>query len=157
VNAGIQAGSGVIQILKKRYPKALRKATDEYAYSEAFKVALPGKKAQPVRRRLFEELCAGRAPTEEHHLIAHLVDHQKFPIVFTTNFDQLTEVALSTRCSPQPQVYMYDEDIEPPEYSVDVPKLVKLHGDFLFDDMANLEDELRQRLHENMRSKLLSY
>jgi SIR2-like protein len=156
-NAGIPIGIGVIRELKQQYPDKLIKDPDRYGYSQAFRIALPGRKHRAERRKLFEKLCADKPPAAEHHLISHLVNHGKFSIVFTTNFDHLTEIALSMRCDPQPQVYLYDEDIEPPENAGVVPKLVKLHGDFLFDDMANLEAELKQRLHENMRLKLLSY
>lgn len=157
VQACIPLGSGVIQELKKRYPDRLKKNPKYYSYTGAFKKALPGKEHRSERRRLFEDLCAGKAPTEEHYSIAHLVNHKRLSTVFTTNFDHLTELALTTRCSPPPQVYMYDEDIEPPEYSGNVPKLLKLHGDLLFNDMANLEEELRLRLRENMRLKLRTH
>lgn len=156
-NAGIPVGLGIVNLLKQQYPEVLTRPADEYSYSEAFIAALPGKQHRSARRQLFEDLCAGIAPGKEHHLIAHLVQHQIFSIVFTTNFDQLIEIALRTRCTPQPQVYLYDEDIEPFGYSSDIAKLIKLHGDFLFDDMANLQEELRERLHENMRAKLHTY
>jgi len=156
INAGIPGSSGVIQILKERYPESFQEGRC-YEYAEAFNAALPGKEHQAERRRLIEELCAGKSPAEEHRLIAHLVEHRKFPIVFTTNFDHLTETALITHCSLQPRVYLYDDDIEPQEYSDEFPKLLKLHGDFLFEDLANLDEEMKDRLNENMRTKLVSY
>jgi hypothetical protein len=152
--AGIPLAFGVIQELKRLYPKRLKKPATIYQYAEAFKEALPDK-AQ--RRQFFEEICSDKPPHKEHNLIAHLVEHKIFSIVFTTNFDHLTELAMTYRCSPQPRVYLYDVDIEPPEYSSASPKVLKLHGDFLFDDMANLDEELQRRLSENMRRKLQTY
>lgn len=152
--AGIPLAFGVIEELKKLYPKSLKKPAGNYQYAEAFEKALPDK-AQ--RRQFFEEVCSDKPPHKEHNLIAHLVEHKIFSIVFTTNFDHLTELAMTYRCSPQPRVYLYDVDIEPQEYSSASPKVLKLHGDFLFDDMANLDEELQRRLSENMRLKLQTY
>ena len=154
VNAGIPTGNALIKELKKQYPKALDKPAGEYSYAEALKRALPRKEQ---RRRLFELLCAGCPPDKEHHLIAHLVAHKKISIVLTTNFDQLTELALMSRGPRHPRVYLYDDDIEPPFYSTASPKVLKLHGDFLFDDIANLDDELERRLNENMKMKVCAY
>jgi hypothetical protein len=153
-SAGIPTGDGVIQKLKERYPKELEKLASEYIYAEALQRALPRKEQ---RRRLFELLCAGCSPDKEHHLIAHLVAHKKISIVLTTNFDQLTELALMSRGPRHPRVYLYDDDIEPPIYSTASPKVLKLHGDFLFDDIANLDDELERRLNENMKMKVCPY
>lgn len=155
VSAGIPIGQGIINRLKARYPERLHPDRD-YSYTEAFNVALPGPHHRGERRALFERLCAGRAPTAEHQMVAHLVDRGIAPIILTTNFDHLIEAALLAR-SRGPRVYLHDKDIDPAESAVGRPLLLKLHGDFLFEDLANLEDELRAKMTQNMRRKLLRF
>lgn len=156
MNAGVPCANCMIQILKGRYRKRFKKNKD-YSYAEAFNAALPGRKHQAERRSFIEGLFAGKSPTEEHYLIAQLAEHRKFSIVLSTNFDHLLETAMSTYCSLRVRIYLYDTGLEPQEYTDKFPKILKLHGDFLFDDLANLEDEIKKRLTENMRNKLNSY
>jgi len=156
VNSGIPSSSGIIQYLRTRYSKKFQ-TNHNYNYSEAFNIALPGKKHKADRRRLIEKLCAGKLFSEEHRLIAQLVEHGKFQVVLSTNFDHLTETALMVYCSLQPKIYLFNTDIEPQQYPGKFPKLLKLHGDFLFDDLANLDTEMRHRLNENMHEKLFNY
>lgn len=155
VNSGIPSSSGVIQYLRTRYPEKFQ-MNHSYNYSEAFNIALPGKEHKADRRQLIEKLCAGKLFSEEHRLIAQLVEHRKFQIVLSTNFDHLTEIALTAYCSLQPKIYLFNADIVPRQYPGKFPKLLKLHGDFLFDDLANLDTEMKHRLNENMHEKIFN-
>ena len=155
-NAGIPIGNGVIKILRSKYPDKFKKSRN-YTYSDALNIVFPGKEHQADRRRFFEDLFTGKVPTAEHYLISHLVEHRVFSTVLTTNFDHLTEIALINSCSLQPRIYLHDDDIEPQEFSDVFPKLLKLHGDYLFEDLANLEEEMISRMNRNMRGKLLNH
>jgi len=156
IGSGIPGGFGVIQILKEKYPNRFKKDKN-YGYAEAFRAALPGMKNRKERRRFFENLCAGKSPDRAHYLVAHLFNHGIFSVVITTNFDHLLEAALSNYCRLNPRIYLYDMHIEPCEYADEYPKIIKLHGDFLFDDLANLEREMKNRLNENMKHKIQDY
>ena len=156
VGAGVPAAGGVVNELRLRYPKKFV-GIPSCDYSTAFDLALPGKENAAERRRLLSELCNGKIPGTEHRLIAHLVERRKVRTVLTLNFDHLTEIAFFSYCTVSPKVYLHEDDVEPKQFEDNHPKLLKLHGDFLFDNLANLEPELRARLNENMRERLLFY
>lgn len=154
VSAGIPSAPAVVRILQSRFPRRLR-SDRRYAYAQAFNRVFPGPKHRGDRRAFIEGLCAGATPSTEHLRIAQLVQAGTFQWVATTNFDHLAELAILASGS-EAQVVLYDEDID----TLDVPRggarVLKLHGDFLFDDLANLGTEMRRRLHAQMRGKLAS-
>jgi len=157
INAGIPSGRDIIKLLIQSYPDKFKDKPNCSDYSQAFNLALPGEENKLERRSFIENLFVGKVPSDEHYLIAQLVEHKVFRTILTTNFDHQTEATLLISSSLHPRIYLYDDDVDPQEYSDEFPKLFKLHGDFLFDDLANLDREMKERLTENMRNKLIYY
>ncbi|WP_035695928.1 SIR2 family protein [Bradyrhizobium liaoningense] len=152
-DAGIPLGIEVVNLLKARFPDRL--PSENYEYSEAFKTALPGHENRVERRSFFESLCAGKGPGAQTLLFAHLIEHGVFRVVLSTNFDHLIEQAL-TACSSQPfHIFIENEVFHPVVARPKCPTIVKIHGDFLFDDLANLEPEMQRRLSNSMKTKLI--
>lgn len=143
--------------VKKRWLQDL-----DRIYSDAFD--LVGRTATE-HRNFLKPLFEGKRPTHGHRHLAALMavrDRQVaekgfFACVFTTNFDDLMEEAI--RCLYQgekrltPQVVAHNEsaaDLNPQDDDV---KVVKLHGDFLFSDIDNTQEQtanLRRYMEEGL-------
>ncbi|WP_326928847.1 SIR2 family protein [Citrobacter sp. RHBSTW-00887] len=80
-----------------------------------------------------------------------------FNTVFTTNFDDLLNEACYTFSdSLRPVVCAHDSSINSVRLTSSRPKIIKLHGDFLFDNIKNTIREL-ESLEDNMRSKFRQF
>lgn len=76
-----------------------------------------------------------------------------FNTIFTTNFDQLVELALlQADLKLNPIVCSHDASIASIPVVSNRPKVIKLHGDFLFDDIKTTLQETA-RLERNMENK----
>ncbi|WP_144906743.1 SIR2 family protein [Halobellus captivus] len=154
-SAGVPLGHEIVDILRDRYSSKFDDT--EYEYDKAWETALPDEEHREDRRALFEEFIAGTSPTAEHHLLAHLVDCGFCTTVMTTNFDHLLEIGFNSVCSQNHRIYQYDTQLSIETLATDVPKLLKVHGDYLFRDIANLDYEMRDRVNQNMRAQLTEY
>lgn len=85
---------------------------------------------------------------------AELVNAQRFNRITTTNFDDLANDALTRFYDLKPLVCSFDSAVLGIRIGALRPKIVKLHGDFLFDNMRNVKSELKS-LSENMEEKML--
>jgi len=149
INSKIPGCNGIIKILKEQYPEKL-KQNSQYNYDEAFNFIWPGLNHCSDRRRFFEDLIAGKNISLEHKKIAHLVNRGFFNVIFTPNFDHFIELSLLGQSSRPFRVHLYDEDAIPSNYVDTMIHIFKLHGDFLFDDLANFPQEMVQRINKNM-------
>jgi len=125
-------------------------------YPEVMAAAFSGPTGSTQRRRFFEGLCAGKIPGSSHFLLALLANSGASSVLLTTNFDHLSETAYAHYTTRLLRIFLSGDDLDQVHLHDGNPKIVKLHGDFLFDDLANLEHEMRLRVNENMRSKLLA-
>lgn len=148
VCCGIPSGGGVVKQLQAKHGKNIGAS-----YHEVMQNAF---RSKANRRNFFESLCAGKSPCRHHYQIAELADRGIFNIIYTTNFDRLIEIALMSYCSTQPSVYLNDEEFGEVDVRGKHPKVLKLHGDFLLQAIANVPTELRQALNADMRQKLRS-
>ena len=110
---------------------------------------------QPSQRRVFIEECVKDArPNWGYVYLTNLLLRRFFDVVFTTNFDDL----LNESC------YLYSEGLRPIVAAHDSvvqgirvtsgrPKIIKLHGDFLYDNIKNTLSEL-ETLEINTKNKL---
>jgi len=105
------------------------------------------------RARYFQELIHGKVPTNGHLAIANLMRYQVVSAVLTTNFDRLMEHAIVRVCRCMPCVLLFDELPSHINIWSDRPKVLKLHGDYLFGNIRNLEREL-QLVKESMSAKI---
>ncbi len=123
-------------------------------YSELFETLYD----QPSQRREFIESCIEDAsPSWGYIYLVNLLKEQCFNTVFTTNFDDLlNEACYMFSKDLRPIVSAHDSSIKSVRLTSIRPKIVKLHGDFLFDDIKNTVREL-ESLENNMRSKFKQY
>lgn len=148
--SSIPTAPGVIDLLREKYPG--RDLGSSYA--DVMKWAF---RRKSDRRAFFEDLCAGKVPCQHHYQLAKLTERDIFTVIYTTNFDRLIETALFFYCSVPPAVYLHDVEFGEAELHAPDSKVLKLHGDFLFEAIANVPTELRAKLRANMRRKLLAY
>lgn len=107
-----------------------------------------------VREEYIKKLVRDKKPSIGFLCLSALVAATKINTIWTTNFDDLTEKAMNkldiscSLISPEnsSSVNKYKED--------DLPKVVKLHGDFRYDTLQNTDDEL-QELENNLQGYLL--
>jgi hypothetical protein len=169
VRAGVPSGQTIIDRLEDDY--ADEPWPDDIEYDEAWNRALPGEKHREQRRSLIEQWFTGIPPVNNqypdafgrraypgnHYLIASLVDHGVFDDVVTTNFDHLLEIAFMLLPEDRFRLYQYDDQIDSKQLDDTLSKLFKLHGDFLYDDLANLSEEMKTRVDESLQAKLTTY
>lgn len=123
-------------------------------YSELFEALYD----QPSQRREFIECCIEDAsPSWGYIYLVNLLRNKTFNTVFTTNFDDLLNEACYTFSKDlRPLVSAHDSSIGSIRLTSNRPKIIKLHGDFLFDNIKNTVREL-ESLEDNMRSKFKQY
>ncbi|HIF9458560.1 TPA: SIR2 family protein [Photobacterium damselae] len=123
-------------------------------YSELFETLYD----QPSQRREFIESCIKDAiPSWGYIYLSNLLKNNVFNTVFTTNFDDLiNEACYSFSTDLKPLVSAHDSSISSVRLTSPRPKIIKLHGDFLFDNIKNTVREL-ESLEDNMRAKFRQY
>ncbi len=105
------------------------------------------------RKNYFETLINGKQPTKAHFAIAELMSCGIVPNVLTTNFDRLMEYAIIRICRQMPCVLLFDEIPNYLDIKSNRPKVLKLHGDYLFGNIRNLGYEL-YLVKESMSKKI---
>ena len=113
---------------------------------------------QPSQRRTFIEECVRRAhPGWGYVYLTNLLRHKLFDVVFTTNFDDLiNEACYLYSDNLRPIVAAHDSSITQIRISSSRPKIIKLHGDFLYDNIKNTLREL-ESLETNTKKKLAQF
>ncbi|MBC8290499.1 MAG: SIR2 family protein, partial [Planctomycetes bacterium] len=106
-----------------------------------------------LRREFIESLIKDANPSWGYIYLANLIRNGVFSTVFTTNFDDLlNEACYLFSTDVRPIVCAHDSSIKSIRIFSARPKIIKLHGDFLFDSIKNTVREL-ENLEENMREK----
>ena len=123
-------------------------------YSELFESLYD----QPSQRReLIETYIDEGVPSWGYIYLVNLLIENCFNTVFTTNFDDLlNEACYSYSKNLRPIVSAHDSSISSVRLTSARPKIIKLHGDFLFDNIKNTVREL-ESLEDNMRSKFKQF
>ncbi|HAS6388981.1 TPA: hypothetical protein I7251_08135 [Vibrio vulnificus] len=162
VTSGVRHAGNLIDEWRDTYSDMYptKKIEDEHwyntatEYSELFELLYD----QPSQRREFIESCVKDAlPSWGYIYLANLLKHNVFNTVFTTNFDDLiNEACYSFSSDLKPLVSAHDSSISSVRLTSPRPKIIKLHGDFLFDNIKNTVREL-ESLEDNMRSKFRQY
>ncbi|EKY4213285.1 MULTISPECIES: SIR2 family protein [Vibrio] len=162
VTSGVKHAGELIKewraVFSDMYPE--KKLQDEYwyekptEYSELFETLYD----QPSQRREFIESCLKDAvPSWGYIYLSNLLKNNVFNTVFTTNFDDLVnEACYSFSTDLKPLVSAHDSSISSVRLTSPRPKIIKLHGDFLFDNIKNTVREL-ESLEDNMRDKFKQY
>ena len=110
---------------------------------------------QPAQRRvLVEELVKKGRPNWGYVYLTGLLYHHFFDVVFTTNFDDLINEACYLYSDVlRPIVAAHDSAVQGIRVTAGRAKIIKLHGDFLYDDIKNTLAEL-ETLETNIKRKL---
>ena len=111
-------------------------------------------KTEALRREFIEECVVDAHPSWGYLYLADLLDRGYFNIVLTTNFDDLiNEACHAFTASLRPIIYAHDSSAQHFRLVGKRPKVIKLHGDYLFDNIANSNQETL-RLKDNIRAKV---
>jgi len=114
---------------------------------------------EPAQRRDYiGKLLEGSYPMWGYLYLTSLLQAQIFNTVFTTNFDDLINEAC----------YLYTDDVRPIVCAHDAgainirltttrPKIIKLHGDFLFDSILRNTQEETEKLTKDMEAKFSQF
>ena len=110
---------------------------------------------RPSQRRVYVEECIKRAhPSWGYVYLTNLLSTRFFGVVFTTNFDDLiNEACYLYSDGLRPIVAAHDSAIQGIRVTFGRPKIIKLHGDFLYDNIKNTLAEL-ETLETNTKRKL---
>jgi tetratricopeptide (TPR) repeat protein len=109
-----------------------------------------------LRQRYIESKIEGSFPSWGYLYLSNILNEGYFNIVFTTNFDDLLSEALATYLSQSAMVCSADSEVATVTTTSDRPKIIKLHGDYLFELLKNTRQEL-ERLDPNMEAKLREF
>ena len=123
-------------------------------YSKLFEILYD---QQSQRREFIESKIGDATPSWGYIYLVNLIRNRVFNTVFTTNFDDLlNEACYQFSSDLRPIVCAHDSSIRFVRITSKRPKIVKLHGDFLFDNIKNTVREL-ETLEENMKNKFRQF
>lgn len=109
---------------------------------------------QPKERQLYiERIIEGKKPSFGYLYLAGLIADERFNRVLTTNFDDLANDALTKYYNKKPIVCAFDSAVAGIRVASQRAKIIKLHGDFLYDNIRNMKHELKS-LDSNMEEKM---
>jgi tetratricopeptide (TPR) repeat protein len=108
---------------------------------------------KPRNRQAFiEEIIENIEPSGAYVLLGQLIKMGYVKNIFTTNFDDLISDALILYYGDKPRVYSHNEIAQFIQFTDKRPNIVKLHGDFLYENIKNINKETK-RLDSNMEKK----
>lgn len=108
------------------------------------------------RRRFVEQEVSSKLPSIGYSYLTSLVDENYFNTIFTTNFDDLINEAFYVFSNKRPIVCAHDSSIRSVSITSKRPKIVKLHGDYLFDDIKSTLRET-ESLEQNTKEKFVEF
>lgn len=115
----------------------------------------------PGQRRIFVERQVHNAkPSIGYYFLSRLVNEKYINTIFTTNFDDLINDAFYRFGNTRPIVCAHDSSVEGILVTSPRPKIIKLHGDYLFDEIkctANDTSSLDKNMKEKFRQFLREY
>lgn len=111
----------------------------------------------PRQRRMFvEQEVSDKSPNLGYAYLLKLVEEGYLNTLFTTNFDDLLNEAFFQFSHTRPVVCAHDSSISSITVTSKRPKIIKLHGDYLFDDIKSTVRET-ESLEENTRKKFIEF
>lgn len=118
-------------------------------YSLLFSYAYPNPDA---RQGYIERLVSGCEPGPGYIYLTALATAGYFRTFLTTNFDDLVHDALFRYGGFKPMVCAFDSQVRSIRLTSPRPKIIKLHGDFLFSNLRSTSSETGH-LDRNMEEK----
>ena len=110
----------------------------------------------PQRRRFIEKEVDEKLPSIGYAYLVSLVKHNYFNSIFTTNFDDLINEAFYQLSNRRPIVCAHDSSVHSISVTSQRPKIIKLHGDYLFEDIKSTLRET-ESLENNIKDKLIEF
>jgi tetratricopeptide (TPR) repeat protein len=108
------------------------------------------------RQKYIETKIKDAFPGWGYLYLANMVGDGRFNVVFTTNFDDLVNDALTVFLGYNPVVCSADSEVSTINITSERAKIIKLHGDYLFESIRNTVGELHQ-LDPNMERKFKEF
>lgn len=129
-----------------------------YGQADEYGILFEDKHHMPeMRRKAIENLVEQAQPSLGYAYLANLLEHNYFNVVFTTNFDDLlTEACYRYMDSTRLLVAAHDSAMRNLRATSPRPKVIKLHGDFLYDSIKNTPKET-ESLEANTLAKLRQF
>jgi tetratricopeptide (TPR) repeat protein/NAD-dependent SIR2 family protein deacetylase len=97
------------------------------------------------RQLYIEQMIEGRKPSFGYVVLANLMARNYVNTVVTTNFDDLVYNACATFTDIRPVVYAYGGMVSDLRITNARPKILKLHGDYLYSKLKNSRVELSEQ------------
>lgn len=111
----------------------------------------------PRQRRMFvEQEVRDKIPSIGYAYLTKIVENNYLKTIFTTNFDDLLNEAFYQYSTHRPIVCAHDSAINSITVTSKRAKIVKLHGDYLFDDIKSTLRET-ESLEENIKNKFIEF
>ncbi len=104
------------------------------------------------RRQCIENQVSEKIPSIGYAYLVRIAEAGLLRTIFTTNFDDLLNEAFYQFSAERALVCAHDSSIDSISISSRRTKIIKLHGDYLFDDLKNTGTET-SRLGDNMKEK----
>ena len=111
---------------------------------------------QRQRRMFVESEVAGKTPSIGYAYLTSLVSENYFNTIFTTNFDDILNEAFYIYSDQRPIVCAHDSSINSITVTSKRPKIIKIHGDYLYDDLKSTVRET-ENLEQNIKSKFMEF
>ncbi len=123
-------------------------------YSLLFETVYQDRKS---RQRYIERKIKPAFPGWGYLYLANIVQHGRFNVIYTTNFDDLINEALAVFLGYNAIVCAADSQVSTINLTSERAKIIKLHGDYLFESfMKNTAQEL-EGLASNMEDKFKKF
>jgi hypothetical protein len=111
----------------------------------------------PSQRRMFvEEEVREKIPSIGYSYLVNLIKDFYINTIFTTNFDDLLNEAFYQYSEIRPIICAHDSSINSITVTSKRPKVIKLHGDYLFDDIKSTLKET-ETLENNIKNKFIEF
>jgi len=108
------------------------------------------------RRRFVEGQVDSKLPSIGYSYMVSLFQSGYIDTVFTTNFDDLINEAFYQFSRERPTLCAHDSSIKGVSVNSSRPKIIKVHGDYLFDSIKSTLNET-ESLEANTRDKLIEF
>lgn len=93
------------------------------------------------RQRYIESIIEGQEPSFGYVVLANLMASNYINTIITTNFDDLVYSACTSYTAIRPIVYAYGVLASEMRITAERPKILKLHGDYLYSPLKNTNTE----------------
>lgn len=106
------------------------------------------------RQKIIEYFIDKSSPSGAYILLSFFIENNIVKNIFTTNFDDLINQALIQYTEIKARVYSHNEVARYINIFSCKPNIIKLHGDYLFENIKNTKQET-ESLEKNMEAKFL--